>query len=302
MRKSLCIVMFMWSMAIYAQEINCNVSMTTDQIKANQLSNATQTFSEIKNIISNFMNNRRWTKDEFNPSERINCSLNIILTTASAQGDFSGNATLTISRPIFGTTYETPLFRFIDRNFNFNYQPNTPLDYNENLYTSNLTQLLAFYANLVLAVDYDSFGKLAGNPYVQKLQNIVNLVPASSGTKGWKSLGEDTRNRYWLAENLNSPQMIAAREGFYTYHRLSLDNFAADSFGARKNIMIYLARLSEINTQKPASILLSCFFDTKNEELVNIFSQATSGEKQKIYNMLINLDPPRTEVYRKLLL
>jgi hypothetical protein len=287
--------------ATYSQELNCTVSLSTDQIKGNQLANSAQTFAEIKNIITDFMNNRRWSKDEFQQNERINCALSIILTQATAQGDFAGNATLTISRPVYGTTYDTPLFRFIDRNFSFVYQANTPLDYNENTYNNNLTQILAYYANLVLAIDYDSFGKLGGNPYVQKLQNIVNIVP-SNGFKGWRSLGEDQRNRYWLAENLNNPLLTAAREGFYTYHRLSLDTFGTDSFGARKNILNYLNKLSEINKQKPASIYLSCFFDTKNEELINIFSQSATAEKQKVYTILTNLDPPRTENYRKLLL
>lgn len=286
----------------HAQELNCSVTMVTDQIKSNQLANASQTFAEIKNIITDFMNNRRWTKDEFGPSERINCALNITFTNASAQGDFSGNATVTLSRPIYGTTFESPLFRFIDRNFSFSYQANTPLDYNENVYNNNLTQILAFYANLLLAVDYDTFSKMGGNPYAQKLFNIVNIVPGTSGHKGWRSIGEDTRNRYWLAENMMSPQMVPVREGLYNYHRLALDNFSADTFGARKKILSLITKMSEINLLKPSSVLFYCFFDSKNEELVNIFSQAPSIEKQKVYTLLINLDPTHTETYRKLLL
>jgi hypothetical protein len=297
------IVFFLMFVANLArgQELNCSVNLITDQIKSNQLSNATQTFNEIRNIINDLMNNRRWSKDEFNNIEKINCALNITLTNASAQGDFSGNATITVSRPVYGTTFQSPLFRFIDRNFSFSYIANTPIDYNENVYNNNLAQILAFYANLVLAVDYDSFSKMGGNPYAQKLFNIVNLVPSSSGHKGWKSIGEDTRNRYWLAENLMSPQMVPMREGIYNYHRLALDNFSADTFGARKKIMNLITKMSEINLLKPSSILFYCFFDSKNEEIVNIFSQAPAVEKQKIYTLLIGLDPTHTEVYRKLL-
>jgi Domain of unknown function (DUF4835) len=294
-------IILCFSQLASAQELNCTVSLLTDQIKTNQISNPAQTFSEIRNIITEFMNNRRWTKDEFNPTEKINCSVNITLTNASTQGDFSGNATVTVSRPVFGTTFESPLFRFIDRNFSFNYQANTPTDYNENVYNSNLTQILAFYANLILTIDYDSFGKMGGNPYAQKLFNIVNIVPSASGHKGWRSIGEDTRNRYWLAENLMSPQMIPVREGFYTYHRLALDNFSADTFGARKKILNLITKMNEINLLKPSSILFYCFFDSKNEELVNIFSKAPTNEKQKIYTALLSLDPTHTEAYRKLL-
>lgn len=303
MKKITLILFLIWyGYCAKAQELNCNVTLITDQIKSNQLANASQTFAEIRNQITDFMNNRRWTKDEFSTTERINCALTITLTNASAQGDFSGNATLTMARPIFGTSIESPLFRFIDRNFSFSYLANTPFDYNENVYTNNITQILAFYANLVLTIDYDSFNKLGGSPYAQKLFNIVNLVPSGSGHKGWKSIGEDTRNRYWLAENLMSPQMTPVREGLYQYHRLSLDNFAADTFGARKRIMNLINKMTEINLQKPSSILFYCFFDSKNEELINIFSQAPSVEKQKLYSQLINLDPNHTEAYRKLLL
>jgi Domain of unknown function (DUF4835) len=284
------------------QELNCSVNLITDQIKSNQLGTASQTFSEIRNIITDFMNNRRWTKDEFAPMEKINCALNITLTQATAQGEFAGNATLTITRPIFGTTFDSPVFRFIDRNFNFKYQSNTPVDYNENVYNNNLTQILAFYANLVLTIDYDTFGKLGGNPYAQKLFNIVNLVPNNSGFKGWKSIGEDTKNRYWLAENLMSPQMTPIREGFYIYHRLALDNFSADTFGARKKILTLLTKMTEINQLKPSAILISAFFDSKNDELYNIFNKAPAAEKQKVYSLLSNLDPAHTELYRKLLL
>jgi Domain of unknown function (DUF4835) len=284
------------------QELNCSVNLITDQIKSNQLGTAAQTFNEIRNIITDFMNNRRWTKDEFSTTEKINCALNITLTQATAQGNFTGNATLTMTRPIYGTSFDSPLFRFIDRNFNFTYQSNTPLDYNENVYNNNLTQILAFYANLVLAIDYDSFSKLGGNHYAQKLFNIVNLVPSNSGFKGWKSLGEDTKNRYWLAENLMSPQMLPIREGFYIYHRQALDNFSADTFGARKKIVTLLTKMNEINALKPSSVLIASFFDSKNDELYNIFNKAPAAEKQKVYTLLTSLDPAHTELYRKLLL
>jgi Domain of unknown function (DUF4835) len=301
MKKILLIVCLFLSVKPQAQELNCAVTLITDQIKNNQLGNAAQTFNEIKNIITDFLNNRRWTKDEFAPLEKINCAVNITLITATTQGNFTGNATVTMSRPIYGTNLESPVFRFIDRNFSFSYQANTPTDYNENVYNSNLSQILAFYANLILAYDYDTYAKMGGNPYAQRLFNIVNIVPNTSGYKGWKSIGEDTRNRYWLAENFMSPQMVPVREGLYAYHRLSLDNFSADAFGARKRIFNMITKMSEINILKPSSIFFYCFFDSKFEEIVNIFSQAPAVEKQKLYSLLVNLDPAHTEQYRKLL-
>jgi Domain of unknown function (DUF4835) len=286
----------------HAQELNCSVNLSYLPAKDNQLAAGSPVINEVKNIISDFLNTRRFTKDEFSPTERINCALNITLTQATAQGDFDGFATITLNRPIFGTSFESPVFRFIDRNFNFKYQANTPIDYNENVYNNNLAQVLAFYANLILTLDYDTYSKMGGNPYAQKLYNIVNMVPSNSGFNGWKAQGQDTKNRYWLAENIMSPQMIPVREGLYTYHHLALDNFSADTFGARKKILALITKLSEINSQKPAAIFIMAFLDSKNEEIYNIFSKAPAVEKQKVYTLLSNIDPAHTEVYRKLLL
>lgn len=303
-KKYLFIILILFGSKSFCQELNCTVEIDFRPSKqiSNQAANPTQALSEIKNIIVDFMNNRRWSKDEFTQTERINCGLNIIITQATAQGEYNGKATLTMSRPIYGTSFESPMFRFVDQNFSFNYNQNTPVDYNENVYNSNLVQILAFYANLILAIDYDSYSKMGGTPYVQKLFNIVNIVPSNSGFKGWRSIGEDTNNRYWLAENLMNQQMVPVREGLYNYHRLGLDNFAADTFGARKKIINLITKMNEINLQKPSSILFYCFFDSKHDEIVNIFSQSPAAEKQKIYIILINLDPTHTENYRKLLI
>ncbi len=291
------------SKIVLSQEINCNVRIITDQLKNNQLANSQQLFSELQNIITNFMNNRRWSKDEFTSMERINCSLTINIQQATSQGSFVANSSLTITRPVYSASMETQTFRYIDRNFNFNYLANTPLDYNENAFTNNLTQLLAYYANLILAIDYDTFSKAGGNDYVQKMINICNLAPQDGSFAGWKATGggEDTRNRYWLAENMNSPVCKPMREAQYKYYRMAMDNFAKDPETSKNYVKQVIMTANEVLKLKPTNVYVAAFFESKFEELYQIFSNESPVERQKMFTLLSTIDPTRTAQYRRLL-
>ena len=147
-------------------------------------------------------------------------------------------------------------------------------------------------------MDYDSFGKLGGNPFIQRAYNVVNLAQ-SSGDGAWSSNG-DSRNRYWLAENLQSQQMVSFREGMYNYHRLGLDNFLNQPDNTRKLILTLLEDIKQINIVKPAAVLTNSFFDTKSEELIQIFSEAAPEDRRKAYNYLITFDPTKTDNYKRL--
>jgi Domain of unknown function (DUF4835) len=282
-----------------AQELNCTVVLNYDQLVAQQNTDAAN-LSQLKNVISDFMNSRRWTSDTYNPEERINCKLSINLIRSAAQGSYEANTQVTVLRPVFGSTYETVVFSFVDRYFNFNYLPNNPMYYNENGYTDELTQMLAFYAYVILAVDYDSFSKLGGNVHMQRAFQLSNMVPPTGGP-GWLSSDTGRRNRYWLIENLMDQQLIPFREGMYNYHRLGLDTFAQNSIAARKQISNVLTTIQQINQLKPASVLINAFFDAKGTEIYKIMREAPKDERQKTFNLLSQLDPTQTELYRKLL-
>lgn len=280
-----------------AQEINCRVSISTDQIQVNEQRGATQIYTELQNVMQEFLNNRRWTNDNFASEEKINCSLNVILTKATAAGDYEANARFQVTRPVFGTAYETVLLNYIDRNFVFKYIAGTPLTYNDNNYNDNLTQMLAFYAYVALAFDYDSFEKMGGLNYAQKALNVVNLAQNAGG--GWSS-SNDIRNRYWVAENLLNQQLQSLREGFYTYHRLAMDTYANDPANSRKQITDYLNTIKQVSQNRPGQIWYRLFFEAKSTELINIYSDASLDERKKIIPLLTSLDPNNSEAYRKL--
>jgi hypothetical protein len=285
---------------LQAQELNCTVNLNTDQLMAVQKPDFSY-FSQLKTVITEFMNNRRWTTDQFGTQEKINCTLTINLLRSETQGVFQGNAQLSVSRPVYGTNYQTTILSYVDQKVNFTWLPTQPIFYRENQYSDELTHILAFYANVILALDYDSFSKQGGNPYIQQAYQIVNLAQTTSPNAGdWSSNG-DRRNRYWLIENLQSQQVIAFRDGFYTYHRLGLDAFASNPVQARKYTMDLLTNLRQITLQKPGAVLLNSFFDAKSDELLNIMAEGTRDERKRAYDLLSFLDPAKTESYRRLL-
>ncbi len=291
-------IVLIFSCSIRAQELNCIVKLNYDQLFSQQTTND-NTLGQLQNVISDFITSRRWTSDNFNPEERINCKLTINLLKSPALGSYEGNAQIIVTRPVYGTNYETVIFSYVDRNFNFAYLPNNPMYFNENSYSDELTHLLAYYAYIILAVDYDTFSKQGGNPYIQKAFSLANLAQTASPSAGWKSSG-DVRNRYWLTENFMNQQMIPFRESQYNYHRLALDTFSENPIAARKQVLDLLNTIGEVAKIRTTSVLINSFFDAKSEEIYKILVPATKEERQKAFGLLSLLDPAKTEVYRKL--
>jgi hypothetical protein len=261
-----------------------------------------QVFLDMEKAISSFMNNQRWTNDKYLPDERINCNLIIRITSMPSIKSFIGTAQIQSSRPVYGTDYESVLLNFVDREWQFEYAPAQPMDFNENTFTNNLTSMLSFYAYVIIGLDNDSFSKLGGNAYLQKALVIANTAQqgATNGEKGWKA-NEDNRNRYWLIENLMSPQMLSLREGIYTYHRQALDNFITSPEQSRTQVLEVLGDIKKINQIRPAALLTNTFFDTKINELINFFMEGSPQQKQAAYNLLVELDPTKTDKYNKLI-
>ncbi|GAB3989195.1 DUF4835 family protein [Spirosoma daeguense] len=282
-----------------AQELNCQVTINSDQLFAQQKTDFSYV-NQLKGIITEFMNNRRWSNDQFAVSERINCSLSINLIKSLTQGAFEATAQITVTRPVYGTSYETTTFSYVDRSFNFVYLPTTPVFFRDNQFTDDLTSLLAYYANIILAVDYDTFSKQGGNPYIQRAFAITNLAQQGSPNGAWQT-GGDRRNRYWLVENLQNQQLLPFRDGMYTYHRMGLDVFAANPVQVRKQMLTLLSTIRTIGLQLPNSVLINSFFDAKSQELYNIFYEGTSTERKQAFDLLSYLDPSKTENYRKLI-
>ncbi|PSL20791.1 type IX secretion system protein PorD [Dyadobacter jiangsuensis] len=283
----------------YAQEFQFTVNLNYEQLVAQQKTDP-QSMNQLQTYMNDFLNNTRWTNDQFAKEEKIKCKLNVNLTRSLAQGNYEGNAQLIVSRPVYGSTYETVLFTYVDKNFTFTYLPSTQLYFNENSYTEELPYILAFYANIALIFDYDSFSKMGGSPYVQKAFNLVNLARNSSPNKrGWDSNG-DSKNRYWLIENLQSQQFTPFREGMYKYYRQGLDVATQNPAETRAKTLEFLNTIKEVNQLRPASVVVNSFFDAKSDELYKIMIEGLPEQRVQAYTLLVNLDPSKTQLYQRL--
>lgn len=284
-----------------AQEISCKVMLNADQLAINTAGDK-QIFEDIRLAIGNFINTQRWSSDIFSEKEKIKCNLNINLLRSSGQYRYSGNAQFQVTRPVFGSTYETVIFQYVDRSFDFSFAPeDRTMIFNEQSFTNNLTFILAYYSLIALAIDYDSFGKLAGSPFLERAFNLANLAGNAVGGAWAQSSKSDVRNRYWLVENLRDQQFNSFREGFYEYHRLALDDFNRDPVAARKIISNFLQVTKATFNAKPNSAIINSFFDAKSEELIKIYSEGSKSEKQQAFALVSSLDPGKTEAYRKML-
>ena len=299
MRILLILLVFSFGQAL-GQELQCKVRLNYSQLNLNT-SGDREVFSELESAISDFMNNQKWTNDIYRSGEKIRCNLNINLIRSSGQYSYSGTAQLQVIRPVYGSTYESITFNFLDRSFDFSFAPESrQMLFNEQAFTSNLTSMLAFYSLTALAIDYDSFSRMGGNPFVDRLYNIVSLAGTAVGGP-WKSEKTDIRERYWVMENLRNQQFSSFREGFYNYHRLGLDNLTTRPAESRKIISDYLEAVRALNTLQPGAPLIGLFFDAKSEEIVNVFSDATKKEKEAVYKICSGISPDKTEILRRLL-
>lgn len=286
------------SLSANAQELLCTVEINTNQMQSQQTSNP-EVISELKTAITSFMNNTRWTNDIFGQEERIRCNLIFNVLESKNQNSFDGNVQFQVIRPVFGTDYETVIFQYVDRSFNVNFAPEErQMVFNEQGFTSNLTSTLALYALVALASDYDSFSELGGDEFVQRAFNIVNLAANTGGP--WVQ-GSDRRSKYYVVENLQNQQLIPFRKGFYTYHRIILDDFANNTPSKRGQILAYLKELQQIQLLNQKAALIDYFMDAKARELVNMFSEAPDAERKEAFNILSQMAPEKTELFRGLI-
>jgi len=271
------------------QELNCNVVVNADQIQTTERG----VFKDMETAFSQFMSTRKWTSDIFAAEERINCNMIITIDKMPSIGTFSATVQIQAARPIYNTNYESIIFNFADRDWQFEYVESQPLEFNENVFQNNLVSMMAYYAYVIIGMDYDSFGESDGSPYFQKAQDIVNNAQQSNRA-GWDSFGS-TRNRYWLVENLNNQQMIALRKGMYQYHRLGLDTYDSDKEKSRAMILETLKEMNKTKSQYPNSILIISFMDAKTDELINIFSEGNLQVRREAFDVLTKLDPTQTD-------
>lgn len=274
------------------QDLYCRVQVSHPQIQTSDES----IFQSLQQAITDFLNNRKWTSDVFAPQERIEA--NIVITVSEWDGNtrFKASAQIQSYRPVYGTSYNSPVFTVNDENWDFNYSEQEPIEYAVTGQNENLSLLLAYYANIIAGIDYDTFSSMGGSRFFLRAQNIVNQAQ-NNGSAGWRSF-ENTRNRYWLSENLLNTELSPLRELMYIYHRKGLDTFFDNMPQGTGTLLENLDLLQQANQNRPSSMLMQLFFTAKSDEITNILKQAAPGERSKAINLLVEIDPSNAERYR----
>ncbi len=279
---------------LYSQELRCNVTVSAQKIQgANQ-----QLFRTMQADLYEFMNNRKWTEHVYTYDEKIRCNILIRLDEQISADEFKGTMQVQLTRPVFNSSYETTVLNIKDNDFHCRYVEFQPLDFNETSNRDNLTNILAFYAYVILGFDYDTFSPEGGTPFFEKAQAIVNNSQ-NAREKGWKAF-ESERNRYWLIENIMNKSYSAYRSCMYKYHRMGLDLMAEKPEDGRANIAESLRDIQSVFRRRPSIYILQMFFDSKADELVNIFSKSFPDERNRVLTILNEVDPSNGSKYQKI--
>ncbi|MGM0376729.1 MAG: DUF4835 family protein [Bacteroidota bacterium] len=281
--------------ALRSQELRCAVQVVAPGVQGVNRN----VFKSLREAIHEFMNNQQWTDHSYENSERIECTLHFSIDDVEGVDRFKGSLRIQSRRPVFNSSYKSTVLNLKDDQIDFNFAEQENLVYNENSIESNLVGILAYYAYVILGYDYDSFKSEGGTPFFREAEEIVGQMQ-NARQSGWKAF-ESRQNRYWLVDNMLDEDHRPLRDCYYEYHRQGLDLMAEDREKGRSNVASSLEALQTVYRRNPGSFALQVFFDAKQKELVNIFSESFQQEKAEVVNILTEVNPANSETYEKIL-
>jgi hypothetical protein len=302
--KLLLLIALFVSTFVKAQDINCNIIINSSAIP-----NVDQKiFKTLQQGLLTFVNTRKWAVEEIKTEEAIDVNFNItLLKKGDAPDSYEAKLTIQSSRPVYGTDYNSTIVNYIDNAFKFKYVQFQAIDFNENRIVgndplvSNLSATIAYYIYLSLGLNYDSYKLKAGQEYFNKALNIVNNAPEGYGITGWKNNEAKNKNRYWFVDNILNSRFSSFREVIYNYHRNGLDQMISNKEEAQKVILKTISTLTLLNGENPGSAILYFYFNAKNEELLNILSNAPAEERAALLPQMAILDVTNANKYNALI-
>lgn len=286
------------TLSVNSQELNCIVSVNTSQIQGTNK----DIFFTLRDAIRDFMNNTTWTNHVFEINERIECTLMLNVKEEVTTGSYKASLNVQARRPVYGSSYNSVMLNYVDDEVNFKYTENDPLEFSETVHISNLTSVLAYYAYIIIGLDYDSYANEGGTPHFMKAEKIVTNAQ-SAADPGWKAFeSRGRKNRYWLVTNILAADYSALREFNYKYHRLGLDVMEDALERGRLVIQESVIELERFYKAKPDPFMhyFQVVLDAKAEEIVQVFSEAQPADKTRIYSVMSTIDPANTSRYEPL--
>lgn len=283
------------SSSVQGQELNCRV-----QVIAPQIANVEGSiFESLEEAIQEFVNGRRWSNDDFLFEERIECNIQITISEAPTATSFKGSIQVQSSRPVYNSDYNTPMLLVNDGDFEIAWDGSSNIQFSPDQYRDNLSSILAYYAFMVLGMDYDSMVLDGGTPYYLKAQTIVANAQ-NAGPSGWKA-SQGQQNRYWLVENMLSQTFRPVRNCLYYYHRMGLDRLFDDVERGRLTMADALIEMRQTHRIRPSSYNLQLFFLAKSDEILKVFGPAPDAEKTRLLPVLKQMDPGNISKYDSIL-
>jgi hypothetical protein len=282
------------------QELQANVTVLSNRIA--QVDK--RIFTTLQSALFDFLNNRKWTNENFQPNEKITCNFLLNLSGSPETNIYTAALTIQAARPVFNSSYQSPLVNFMDESVTFRYMQFQPLDFNDTRvqgsepFAANLTAVFAYYVYMILGLNFDSYSLRGGDPYYQKALNIVNNAPEASTISGWKPF-DGVRNRYWLNENLTNAKYTQIHDAMYDYYRQGLDQMYDKENDARTAVLNTLNLLNTVNTENPNLMIMQFFFQGKANELSNIFKRGNPDEKSRALDFLTRLDVSNINKYKQ---
>lgn len=276
-----------------AQELNCVVTVNADKVvNANN-----QIFKTLEKSLNDFVNTTDWTGQAYKQNEKINCSM-FITVSAFDSNQFTATIQVQSARPIFNSSYSSPVLNYNDKDFNFSYVEFQNLTYNPTSFDSNLVSVLAFYSYMIIGMDADTFAPLGGSKYLEMAQDVSNIA-LQGGYKGW-SQADGNQNRYFLINDMLSNTFKPFRDALYEYHYSGLDLMHKDLKLAKNNMKKSLAILGKIYQIRPNAFLTRVFFDAKSDEIISVFSGGPSIMIADLVDNLNKISPMNSSKWAKI--
>ena len=295
------VLMLIVSRLAFSQELLVRLSVNASQVSS-QVDK--KVFQTLQTALTNFLNNRKWTTETFQPSEKIVCNFLINIRQGLPDNTYKATLVVQAARPVYNASYQSALINFQDESFTFKYVEYQPIEFNENRVSgsdplvSNLSATLAYYVYMILGIDFDSFSLRGGDPYFQKAQLIVNNAPEGRDVEGWRAF-DGLRNRYWLMENLINNKYTLIHDAFYSYYRLGLDLMYENEEEGRTAIMNTLNIINTLNNDIPNSMIVQFFFQGKANEIVKLFKKADPDMKNRAREILSKIDISNSNMYKQ---
>ncbi len=297
MRKVIYIILQLFIVTnVAAQELLVKVTINSSQVEGSDKS----VFENLQQTLEQWMNDKQWTELQFQQNERINVTFNITVQKYDKSNNrFTCTAMIQANRPVYNSAYTSTLYNNKDGDFNFDFVQFDQLNFNEEMIDNQLTALMAYYAYLIIGLDLDSFGPMAGTEVLRRCMNLTNNAQ-DLGFPGWKAF-EDSRNRFAIINDYLDEAMKPFRQLQYDYYRKGLDEMSNNAERGRGNVSEALELLKQAHQDKPLSLLPQIWTDYKRDELANIYKgKGTQKEKEAVYNILFNLNASQSNAWDKI--